>query len=214
MIEQMFSARAWNRLVINIGPGLLFLLLSGLVNSEVGRLYQHIYATYVSDKGLIWPLSIGVILAALVVGIAAEEVGGYLEGEMYDRYAAAQCDVPDEYASKRSSGARLAYFYDTWNAYLLRKADPDLPFTSFYRNRLIAFKFLLTTHVVISLILLVNFYSHCVGQCAISMSPSVLLLLALVLAVLRLKSLSRSLHEYRLLILGRHDTSCTSISNS
>jgi hypothetical protein len=73
---------------------------------------------------------------------------------------------------------------------------------------------LLTTHVVISLILLVNFYSHCVGQCAISMSPSVLLLLALVLAVLRLKSLSRSLHEYRLLILGRHDTSCTSISNS
>ncbi len=206
-IEQLFSTRAWNRLVINIAPGTLCIALLGLVNNEVGGFYKQFYEAYSADKALIWPIGIGFFLAALIIGLLAEELGGFLEGKLYDKLVARNCDVPTNYIPKRCSGNLVSYFEATWDAYLLLQVEPDIPFTSFYRNRLIGYKFLLATHVVLVFSLLVLIYPSIVVGSALSPIHVGVLLLFLVAIVLRLRSLSLSLHQYRELILSRDDRS-------
>jgi hypothetical protein len=202
IIDQLFSTRAWNRLVINVLPGIIFLTLLGVFNRNANEFYKSIANAYVQDRTLIWPILLVILLLSLCIGLMAEECGGFIEGAVYDVLTAKRVSKTDTNDETCPKNAGNEIFECVWNQYLLTKVDTELPFASFYRNRLVGYKFLLSSHVVVFsvLVILLALPSSIEGSVACS---AIILFSALVLIILRIYNVALSLHEYRTLII-RH----------
>jgi hypothetical protein len=137
-----------------------------------------------------------------VIGLTAEELAGYLEGKIYDSHAAKYVEVPEDYVESKHEDRQTDFFYSVWDKYLLTKVDAELPISSYYRNRLIGYKFLLTLHVVFFGIFLVMVYGYIAGQLMFSLCHLTSVSVAIGIPILRLRSVARTLHDYRLMIVG------------
>lgn len=194
-VEHFFSSRVWHRVVINVIPGFILVAGTAFVNPKAWFVLKGAWQQSVEHEATVWLLVVFVFFLVLTLGLVVEELGALAEHMIYDKLVQRSVDC------ERKSPDDVSYFYWVWDRYLFTEIPSKIPIETFYRNRLIRYKFLLSVQIVVAAITLELMINGITVASWSSLLAANIGIGSVAVIYFRLKSTAASLHQYRVLMI-------------